>query len=94
LPVQIVTGLAKMWLLISSASKGIVAIAPPAAGRVRCRPNKLPEPQSQANQSAAQSVLIESSVELKSFSSSPVDDNQFSVPAGYAEITSDMNRSR
>jgi len=50
--------------------------------------------QSQANQNAAQTVLIESKTELESFSSAPIDAGQFSVPAGYAEVPADTNRGQ
>jgi hypothetical protein len=53
-----------------------------------------PQDQSQTNPNATQSVLLESSVELKSFSSAPIDAGQFSVPEGYSEVPADLNRSR
>jgi cell pole-organizing protein PopZ len=45
-----------------------------------------PSSQSQANADKAQSVLLESSTELTSFSSAPLDDARFSVPAGYTQV--------
>ena len=53
-----------------------------------------PAEQSQSGQTATatQSVLMESSTQLTSFSSDPVDPSQFKVPAGYTLVAAD-NRS-
>jgi hypothetical protein len=54
-----------------------------------------PAEQSQAGHTATptQSVLMESSTQLTSFSSAPINSSQFSVPAGYAQITLGSNPS-
>ena len=44
------------------------------------------KPQSQGAQSADAGVLMESSTELTSFSSAPIDPSQFNVPPGYSQI--------
>jgi hypothetical protein len=48
-----------------------------------------PAEQSQSGQTATQSVLMESSTQLTSFSSDPVDSSQFKVPVGYTLIAVD-----
>jgi hypothetical protein len=48
-----------------------------------------PAEQSQSAQTATQSVLMESSTQLTSFSSNPVDPSQFKVPVGYTLIAAD-----
>ena len=50
-----------------------------------------PVEQSQSGQTATptQSVLMESSTQLTSFSSAPVDSSQFKVPAGYTLVGAD-----
>jgi hypothetical protein len=53
-----------------------------------------PPEQSQTSQNGNQSVLIESTVELKDFSSAAIEASQFSIPAGYAEVAADAGRSR
>jgi hypothetical protein len=51
--------------------------------------------QSQSGQTATatQSVLMESSTQLTSFSSAPLDSSQFDVPAGYAQIAAESKSS-
>ena len=51
--------------------------------------------QSQSSQTASptQSVLMESSTQLSSFSSAPVDSSQFNVPAGYAQVAAETKSS-
>jgi len=53
-----------------------------------------PADQSQTGQTAAptQSVLMESSTQLASFSSAPIESSEFNVPAGYSLVAAD-NRS-
>ena len=50
-----------------------------------------PADQSQTGQTAAptQSVLMESSTQLASFSSAPIESSQFNVPAGYSLVAAD-----
>ena len=43
--------------------------------------------------SPTQSVLMESSTQMASFSSAPINSSQFSVPAGYAQIALERNPS-
>jgi hypothetical protein len=52
--------------------------------------------QSQSGQSVTptQSVLMESSTQLTSFSSAPIDSSQFKVPAGYSPVVADSRSSR
>jgi hypothetical protein len=51
--------------------------------------------QSKSGQAAipTQSVLMESSTQMASFSSAPINSTQFSVPAGYAQIALERNPS-
>ena len=51
--------------------------------------------QSQSGQTATatQSVLMESSTQLTSFSSAPIDSSQFNVPAGYAQVAAESKSS-
>ena len=51
--------------------------------------------QSKSSQAAAptQSVLMESSTQMASFSSEPINSSQFSVPAGYGQIAPAINAS-
>ena len=51
--------------------------------------------QSKSGQAATptQSVLMESSTQMASFSSDPINSSQFSVPAGYAQIAPESNPS-
>jgi len=51
--------------------------------------------QSQSSQTASptQSVLMESSTQLSSFSSALVDSSQFNVPAGYAQVAAETKSS-
>src|SRR5450631_878816 len=60
----------------------------------RKKKDPTPEP-SQSGQAAApaQSVLMESSTQLSSFSSAPLDLAQFSVPAGYAQVDAESRAS-
>jgi len=51
-----------------------------------------PPPQGAPN--AAASVLVESSIETSSFSSSPIDPAQFNVPAGSSQVAFDAGRAR
>jgi hypothetical protein len=54
-----------------------------------------PPDQSKSAQAATptQSVLMESSTQMASFSSAPINSSQFSVPAGYAQIAPESNPS-
>jgi hypothetical protein len=51
------------------------------------------QPQSGQNGTPTQSVLMESSTQVISFSSAPVDSAQFNVPAGYSQIAAESNSS-
>jgi hypothetical protein len=63
-------------------------------GKKKAQDQPAPD-QSQSGQTATptQSVLMESSTQMASFSSAPINSSQFSVPAGYAQIAPESNRS-
>ena len=56
--------------------------------------NPSSQDRSQAGQNPAQSVLLESSTEMTSFSSAPVDSSQFNIPAGYTQVPVETNQDR
>ncbi|MGZ5096300.1 MAG: hypothetical protein ACXWCH_34760 [Burkholderiales bacterium] len=51
------------------------------------------QPKSAPAATPTQSVLMESSTQMASFSSAPINSSQFSVPAGYAQIARESNPS-
>ena len=61
-------------------------------GRKKSQPADQPADSSGQTQASGSGSLLEMTVDFSGFSSSPVDDSQFAVPAGFKKVEPDMKR--